>query len=157
MLRLQTVLVETVFQYRTLLGKCELAYGLDWSEIEMLAQIEHAFASRERRGRRFRREKLKLEAFLRGDGIHDRVELVEIGPGGFVIRQAPFVARGESVELVVELDSYSYRFRAAGVWLKDDGDDYRAGFAFVGTPVRLHRVQLSVHKRDVIDRIAAAA
>jgi hypothetical protein len=151
------MVVEAVFQYRTLLGKCELGHGLDWDEIELLAQIEQAFAPRDRRGRKFRRERVQLEAFLRGDGIHDRVELIELGPGGFVIRQAPFIARGESVELVIELGSHSYRFRATGVWLKDDEEDYRAGLAFVGMPVRLHRVQLSVHKRDVIDKIAAAA
>jgi hypothetical protein len=43
------------------------------------------------------------------------------------------------------------------VWLKDDGEDYRVGLAFVGMPVLLHNVQLSDHVRDVIDRISAAA
>jgi len=35
-------------------------------------------------GRRFRREPVKLTALLRGDRINDRVEVVEIGPGGVV-------------------------------------------------------------------------
>ena len=37
------MLVEVVFQYRTLLGKCELGVGLDWDEIDQVTAIEHAF------------------------------------------------------------------------------------------------------------------
>ncbi len=37
-------MVETVFQYRTLIGKCELGCGLDWDEIDLVGRIEHAFA-----------------------------------------------------------------------------------------------------------------
>jgi hypothetical protein len=151
------MLVETVFQYRTLLGKCELGCGLDWDDIESLTQLEHAFALPHPGSRKFRSEEVQLEAFLCGDGVHDRVELIELGPGGFVVRRAPFIGRGERVGLVIELGSHSYRFCAIGVWLKDEGEDYRVGFSFVGMPVRLHRVHLSVHKRDVIDRISAAA
>jgi hypothetical protein len=151
-------MLEDVFQYRTLIGKCELGCGLDWDEIELLSQFERAFAPDDARsGRKFRRERVQLEAILRGDRIHDRVELGELGPGGAVCRRAPFIARGEILDVIVEVDSYSYRFRAKGAWLKDDGEDYRVGLAFLGMPVRLHRVQLSEHQRDVIDQIAAAA
>ena len=156
------MLVEIVFQYRTLIGKCDLGVGLEWDEIEQVAAIESAFAPSEddvrmKSGRKFRREAIKLDVLMRGDRIHDRVELVEVGPGGFVVRHAPFVARGEQVEIVVDCGDKSFRFRAQGVWLKDDGDDYKVGLALIGMPVCLHKVAVSKHVTDAIDEIAAAA
>ena len=155
-------MLEIVFHYRTLIGKCDLGVGLAWDEIEQVTQIESLFApsaddQRMRTGRRFRRETTKLAALLRGDRINDRVDLVEMGPGGFVVRNAPFIARGEIVEVIVDQGDLSYRFSAQGVWLKDDGDDYRVGLALIGMPVRLHKVALSTHHSDVVDEIAAAA
>jgi hypothetical protein len=157
-----SMLVEIVFQYRSLVGKCELGVGLEWDEIEQVTSIESAFepTADDRRmnvGRRFRREAIKLSAVMRGDRINDRVEITEIGPGGFVVRNAPYVARGEQVELVIEVGDNSYRFRAQGAWLKDDGDDYRVGLALVGMPVCLRKVAVSRHEADLVDKIAAAA
>lgn len=159
---LVVMLVEIVFQYRTLIGKCDLGVGLDWDEIEQVSAIESAFSPSEddlrmKTGRRFRREATKLSVLMRGDRIHDRVELVEVGPGGFVVRHAPFVARGEQVEIQIEVGDKSYRFRAQGVWMKDDGDDYKVGLALIGMPVCLRTVALSKHELDAIDQIAAAA
>jgi hypothetical protein len=156
------MLVEVVFQYRTLIGKCDLGVGLDWDEIEQMTAIESAFepTSDDRRmnaGRKFRRQVVKLTALLRGDRINDRVEVVEIGPGGLVVRGAPFVARGEHVEIVVEDGDKSYRFGAEGVWTKDDGDDYKVGLELIGMPVCLHSVAVSRHEADLVDRISAAA
>ena len=156
------MLVEIVFQYRTLIGKCDLGVGLDFDEIEQLSAMESAFAPSEddqrmKSGRKFRREVTKLSVLMRGDRIHDRVELVEVGPGGFVVRHAPFVARGEQVEIQIDDGERSYRFRAQGVWMKDDGDDYKVGLALIGMPVCLHKVAVSKHETDAIDEIAAAA
>lgn len=156
------MLVEIVFQYRTLIGKCDLGVGLEWDEIEQVSAMESAFApgeddQRMKTGRKFRREATKLQVVMRGDRIHDRVELVEVGPGGFVVRHAPFVARGEQVEIQIEDGDRSYRFRAQGVWMRDDGDDYRVGLALIGMPVCLHTVVVSKHETDAIDQIAAAA
>jgi hypothetical protein len=156
------MLVEVVFQYRTLIGKCDLGVGLDWDEIEQMTAIESAFEPttddrRMKAGRKFRREAVKLTALLRGDRINDRVDVVEIGPGGIVVRHAPFIAHGEHVEIVLENGDKSYRFRAEGVWMKDDGDDYRVGLALIGMPVCLHTVAVSRHESDLVDRIAAAA
>jgi hypothetical protein len=152
------MLVETVFRYRTLVGKCDLGIGLEWDEIEELAQIAHEFAPGDwRTGRKFRREAVQLTGFVRGDRIHDAVDVIELGPGGLVCRKAPFIARGEPVELILDVADYGYRFSASGVWLKDDGEDYRVGLALVGLPVRLHNVSLCPHERDLIDRIADAA
>ena len=157
-----TMLVEVVFHYRTLLGKSELGCGLDWDEIDQLTQIEHAFRPsaddrRMRSGRRFRRDAIRLEALVRGDRINDRVEIVELGPGGLVCRNAPFIARGEQIEIVIDIGDDSYRFRAQGVWLRDDGDDYRVGVAFVGMPVCVRNAHISAHQADVVDKIAEAA
>ena len=157
-----SMLVEVVFHYRTLLGKSELGCGLDWDEIDQLTQIEHAFRPsaddrRMRSGRRFRRDAIRLEALVRGDRINDRVEIVEMGPGGLVCRNAPFIARGEQIEIVIDIGDDSFRFRAQGVWLRDDGDDYRVGVAFVGMPVCVRNAHISAHQADVVDKIAEAA
>jgi hypothetical protein len=156
------MLADLIFQYRTLVGKCELGVGLAWEEIEHVTNIESAFAPsaddrRNKTGRRFRREMTKLTAVMRGDRINDCVEVVEMGPGGLVCRHAPYVARGEQVEIVIDEGDTSYRFRAQGVWLKDDGDDYKVGLALVGMPVGLHKVAISPHEVDVVDKLAAAA
>lgn len=155
------MLVDVVFQYRSLIGKCELGVGLEWDDIEQVTLIESTFEPtaddrRMKTGRRFRREQVKMTALLRGDRINDRVELIELGPGGAVVRNAPYVARGELVELVIEQDDRSYRFRARGVWLKDDNDDYRIGLELVGMPVCLHKVAIGKHE-DVVEKISAAA
>jgi hypothetical protein len=156
------MLVETIFQYRTLIGKCELGCGLDWDEIEQVTVIEHTFVadrghSGKTSGRRFRRDKVSLRAVVRGDRINDRVEVTEVGPGGLVCNKAPFIARGELVELVIDIGDRSYRFRAIGKWLKDDGEDYQVGMAFVGVPICLNLTQVSAHAPDLVDQINAAA
>jgi hypothetical protein len=157
------MLVDVVFQYRSLVGKCELGVGLEWDDIERVTTIESMFEPtaddrRMKKGRRFRREQVKMTVLLRGDRINDRVELTELGLGGAVIRSAPYVARGELVELVFEDGDTSYRFRAKGVWLKDDNDDYRVGLELVGMPVCLHKVKVSHGKHeDLLDKLAVAA
>ena len=155
-------MLDVIFQYRTLIGKCDLGVGLEWEDIEQVTLIESLFAPtaddrRMKNGRRFRREGVKLSAVMRGDRIHDRVEVVEIGPGGLVCRYAPYVARGEQIEVTIEDGARSYRFRAQGVWLKDDGDDYRVGLALIGMPVCLNKVAVSAHHADVVDKLLAAA
>jgi hypothetical protein len=151
------MLLETVFQYRTLIGKCDLGVGLDWDEIDLVGRIEHAFASTTGDGRRYRRQAVEIPAIMRGDHIHDRVELIEIGPGGCVVVGAPFITKDELIELVIDDGEDSYRFTARGVWLRDEGQDYRVGLRFVEMPVKIHRVQISDHREDVVDRINAQA
>lgn len=156
------MLVEAVFQYRSLIGKCELGVGLDWDEIVQVTAIESAFMPtdddrRMKAGRRFRREPVKLNGVVRGDRIHDRVEVVEMGPGGAVIRNAPYIARGELVELMIDHGDKSYRFCARGVWLKDDEDDYRVGLKLVGMPVCLHKVVCATAEHDLFEKIRTAA
>jgi hypothetical protein len=150
--------IETIFQYRTLIGKCELGIGLDWDEIQQITDIESELVlDRGRSGRRYKRETVELSGIVRGDRINDRVAITELGPGGLVCRRSPFIARGEVVELVLDLEDRSYRFRAIGKWLRDDGDDYQIGLAFIGVPICLHIEQVSAHEFDLVDSINAAA
>ena len=150
--------IETIFQYRTLIGKCELGVGLDWDEIQQITDIESELVlDRGRSGRRYKRQDVDLSGIVRGDRINDRVTITELGPGGLVCRRSPFIARGEVVELVLNLEDRSYRFRAIGKWLKDDGDDYQIGLAFIGVPICLHIEQVSAHEFDLVDSINAAA
>ena len=160
------MLVDSVFRYRTLQGKCDLGIGLAWDEIAEIAVIEAAFEPsvddrRMSSGRRFRREPVTLSGLMRGDRIHDRIDIVEVAPGGLVVRNAPFVARGEQVEIVIEVGEASYRFRAEGVWLRDDGDDYKVGLAFRGMPVCVRKHVNVTGSRDtlpdVLSQIARAA
>lgn len=152
------MLLETVFDYRTLIGKCDLGVGLDWSEIEHVMRIEDAFMTAviDRR-RRFSRQEVDLTAIIRGNEINDRVYITELGPGGLVCEESPFITKGEQVEIVIDDGEYSYRFRARGVWQREDGENYRIGLQFIGMPVRLHKVQISEHTQDVVDKISAAA
>ena len=153
-------MLEDVFQYRTLIGKCELGVGLEWDDIELVTALEARFEPTPKQkqkhiSRKFRREPVRMVGLMRGDRIHDRIDIIELGLGGLVVRNAPYVARNEVIEIVIEVGEMSYRFRALGVWLKEDGDDYRVGLAFVGMPVCLHKVAVSVHQLDVVDQIAA--
>jgi hypothetical protein len=152
-------MLEDVFQYRTLIGKCELGVGLEWDEIELVTTLESRFepAPHDKPGRKFRRQAVRMAGVMRGDRIHDRIDIVELGLGGMVVRNAPYIARGEHIEVVIDIGEMSYRFRAKGVWLKDDGDDYKVGLELVGMPVCLHKVAVSAHHADVVDQIAAAA
>jgi len=115
--------------------------------------MDNAATVRARRTRPGATELTELTALLRGDRINDRVDVVEIGLGGLVVRNAPFVANGEHVELVIEAGDLSYRFSARGVWMREDGEDYRVGLALVGMPVCLHTIAVRRHNGDVVDRI----
>ena len=116
-----------------------------------------ALASPEHGGRRFRRERVQICGTMRGDQAsttshrHDEPSRA----GGLVIRNAPFVSRGEQVEIVIDDGDTSYRFRAEGVWQRDDGDDYRVGLALVGA--RSSTPAIGEHRADLVDRIALAA
>lgn len=149
------MIVEQVFEYRTLQGKCELGLGLDWDEIDRLTAIEDRFAPgvSDRGGRRFRREQVVMAGTLRGDRINDRIDIIELSPGGMVVRNAPYVARGEIVEIVVDMGDASYRFAAEGVWMRDDGDDYRIGLVFRGMPVCVRKAAISSHAQDATDMV----
>ena len=153
------MLVEAVYEYRTLQGKCDLGLGLEWDEIDRFSAIETLFApaNGERNGRRYRREAVELDGTLRGDRIQDRVAIIELSPGGVVVRNAPYIARGELVEVMIDVGDSSYRFVAEGVWLRDDGDDYRVGLMFRGMPVAIRTIDVARHQPEQVDIVIKRA
>lgn len=152
--------LDLVYQYRKLLGKCEAGLGLDVDEIISLSALESAFAPEPQArpdGRRFRRDRVEETCRLRGaPGLNDRVRVAEIGPGGIVCRQTPYVDEGTVVEIIIddaEL-SLSYRFYARVAWLREDvGDDFAIGLEFVGVPLLVHYGPID-HDEDAVDRIS---
>jgi hypothetical protein len=155
-----------VFQYRSLVAKCESEAGLDFEEIDALATIEALFERNDNAAdptdlwscrRRFLREEVDMSAMLRGTRLHDRVDIVDIGPGGLVCKGAPFVEVDRIVEIVFddfELD-LSYRFvgRVRRIEEADDGDCI-LGLEFIGSPLLVHYGQPS-ETTEVLERIAA--
>ena len=147
-------LLDLVFRYRTLLGKCELAIGLSFDEIEEMGDLEAIFEATEscleqHRRRRFRRSPVAMAALLRGARYNDHVKITQLGAGGFECRNAPYVEEGSLVEVVIDVEDHSYRFSARAVWLRDDGADYRVAFAFEGIPVLVQGVQPGMRKPAV--------
>jgi hypothetical protein len=128
-------MVEAIFQYRSLIGKCELGCGLTWEEIAQLTAMERALFVHSRSKIRTR---VGLRGTVRGAGFDDRANITEIGVSGLVCTRAPWIECGELVELVIDIAERSYRFRAVSTALDYDGDDYRLELAFVGVPVCLH-------------------
>jgi hypothetical protein len=153
--------LDLVFQYRTLVGKCEAGRGLDFDEIDEITTIEAAFAPtdddlRAREGRRFRRESVDIEAVLKGGPLNDKVKITELSPGGLVCRAAPYADEGQTLEVVIEdsARSLSYRFKARVQWLRDDiNDDFQLGLELIGTPVLVHHG--SAREESIPHRIAA--
>lgn len=163
-------LLDLVFRYRTLLGKCELAVGLSLEEIDEMCTLETVFASEERpdaqHRRRFRRSPVAITGLLRGAKYNDHVKITQLSAGGFECRGAPYVEEGTQIEIVVDVEDHSYRFSARAIWLRDDGADYRIAFAFEGIPVLVQGVQPGLRKPSesgnkmmaaIFQRLTAAA
>ena len=81
-----------------------------------------------------------------------------MGPGGLVCRGAPFIARGEQVEIVIDIgdDSLSVP-RAAACGCATTATTTRSASQFIGMPVCVRNAHISAHELDVVDKIAAAA
>jgi hypothetical protein len=129
-----TTLLELVYVYRQLMGRCEAGFGLDFAHIDTVVDIEARFDPRRTPSAG---QRVAIEATLRGGGHEDRVALVRMGPHGCVCREAPYADEGDVLEIVIEQPgrSHSYRFKARVAWLLDDADDFAIGFEFVGVPL----------------------
>jgi hypothetical protein len=140
-------LLDLVFRYRTLLGKCELAIGLSFDEIDEMCELEALFAPAERGWaphRRFRRSPVAMPGLIRSEKYNDHVKISQLGAGGLECRGAPYVDEGAHVELVIDVGETSYRFGARALRVREDGTDYRVAFAFEGIPVLVQGVQLGL-------------
>jgi hypothetical protein len=156
-----TAVLDVVFQYRRLVGKCASGRGLEIDEIDELTAIEARFVPgdddlRAREGRRFCRERVDFQALLKGGPLNDEVRVTEMSPGGLVCRSAPYAEEGQTLEVVIDdtQRALSYRFKATVQWLKDDvGDDFQLGLELVGTPVLVHYGAAA--RDEALEKIAA--
>ncbi|HVV83117.1 MAG TPA: PilZ domain-containing protein [Kofleriaceae bacterium] len=136
-------MLDLVYEYRVLLGKCSSGAGLTMDEIERLTNLEAAFEAGEddRRahdGRKFRRERVSLPAVVRGGDLHDAVTVAELTLGGMVLHGAPYAETGAIIDLAIDDASAhrSYRFKGRVQWVGDDtNDDYRLGIELTGAPI----------------------
>lgn len=138
-----STVLELVYQYRFLRGKCEAGRGLTIDEIQSLDTLEALFAGQrdpdEILGcrREHAREPVDLAAQLRNRRLADKVRVVDLGPGGMVCVGAPEVADGTALEVIIDDREVglSYRFRARVAWHREDGDDAVLGLELIGTPL----------------------
>ena len=139
--------LELVFRYRQLLGKCETGAGLDFGEIPELTELEVELAGETRRHdgprrlgeRDFSRAAVELQAELRRGRFRDTVTIAELGPGGFVCEGGPFLQREDRVEVVVAMAApvMSVRFMAEIAWTRDRDVDCVLGFRVLGVPLAI--------------------
>lgn len=147
-----TTLLELVYTYRQLMGRCEAGFGLDFENIETVMEIEARFDPRRTPSAG---ERVAFEATLRGERHEDPVALVRMGPHGGVCREAPYADEGDVLEIVIDQPdrNHSYRFKVRVAWLLDDGDDFAIGFEFVGVPLL---VRYGAPGGKFIDELVAA-
>jgi hypothetical protein len=155
-------MLDLVYQYGVLLGKCVSGEGLDLDEIERMIDLEATFAAgeddrRAAEGRRFRRERVSMPAVLRGGELHDAVTIAELTLGGLVCTAAPYAEVGAIVDLTIDDHDTrrSYRFKGRVAWVGDDADDdYRLGVELIGAPVMIRR-SAPITIDPVLARLAA--
>jgi hypothetical protein len=132
--------LELVYRYRQLAGKCDVC-GLSMDEILLMDTIESLFREGGQHARKFARERVAIDATLRGRKHTDTIRINDLAPGGLECIRAPYYEAGDEVEVVIKDEecSLSYRFKAVVTWMREenDSDDYRMGLKFVGAPVLL--------------------
>lgn len=163
-------LLELVYKYRQLQGKCSMGAGLTMDEIETVSTIEGLFGRHAERGtdlwqcqRTFVREDVDIDAQMRsGKAIMDDVRIINLDPSGMVCRSAPYVDEGTTIELMFHDHELliTYRFKAIVKWLRDDTEDnFELGLHLVGVPLLIrHGIKLdtgAAEAEDDLERVAA--
>lgn len=152
--------LELVYRYRQIMGRCEAGAGMDFDEIDALAEIEAQLPAHPPIGASdwpSRQIPMAARTLLRGARLDDEVHLINLGPTGCVCRRAPYADEGTTVELVIDEPgtALTYRFMATVTWLDDDGDDFALGLELLGVPVQMrHRPGSEMPPEDQ-DRAAA--
>jgi hypothetical protein len=129
--------VESVYELRQLLARCQSPAGLDMAEIEAMVALEAEFA-----GPGTQVRAVDLVARVRSGSNEDRVQLVAVGPSAMALTGAPYLDDGALVELLIDDDGagHSYRFKGRVAALDDDeGDLYRARIELIGAPLLLRK------------------
>lgn len=147
---------ETVYRLRRLAGKCEAGHGLEMDEVHELCALEAGFSPGPR-DRRFDRRPVTGTAIARRGDRSDRVDLLDLGPGGLRCRHLPRVREGDRLELALEdaAAGLSYRFAVRVVWVEQTDDGNVTGLAFVGTPVQMRHRPAAEARADAVAEVAA--
>lgn len=136
--------LEKVYRYRQLAGKCELGTGLELDEIMEITAIEAAFATTAGCGewsdeREFVRAPADLAGRLSSRRYDDPVRITDLGPGGMEICDAPYLERGDAVQIAVSQESGCFRFAAEVAWVREEGATSKVGLKLCGVPVLLRK------------------
>jgi hypothetical protein len=119
-----------IYRYRAILGRCASGAELDMADIQELGALETLLDQAE----------VSLPAMLRSGRFCDPVRIATVGPGGVVLAGCPWVDVGDVVEIAIEHDEVSYRFKGSVTWTGEDlQGDLDVAIAFVGIPVLLRR------------------
>lgn len=145
-----TGLLEEVYRYRAIRGRCEAGSEVTMEEIQELEAVE----------RELTQTTIEMPALLRTRRFCDPIRVVGIGPTGFVLAGSPWVEVDDIVEIAVDTDDASYRFKGRVTWLAEDPHgDLDVSLAFVGVPLLLRRGPRSTNPHrpltDTLDQIAA--
>jgi hypothetical protein len=122
--------VDDVYRYRALRGRCESGGELSMDDIHQLEAIEP----------RLHHTSIELPAIIRTRRFADPVRVVAIGPAGFVLAGCPWVDIDDVIELAVENADVCYQFKGKVTWTGDDAQgDLDVIATFVGVPLVLRR------------------
>ena len=127
---MKTVL-DTLFRYRLAAARCDAGAELDLDEMQTLFVAE----------RDFRLVPVSYKALLVGNNDHCSDIIVgSIGTLGVVLYECCKYEVGTILELSMEDDSNSYRFKIQLAWSRDGRNGKQeAGFVFVGSPLLVRR------------------
>ncbi len=151
--------LDLVFRYRVLKHKCDVGMGLDFEEIDELAELEASFAvgadDAGADGRRFARAAQATSAIIRGVELNDRAVISDLGPGGLSCAGIPAATIGEVLDVVFDDGGpASMRLKAQVQWVRPAADGTAAmGLAFVGAPVRIHYRRKSMPASEMFDAL----
>jgi hypothetical protein len=125
-----TQTLRDVYRYRALTGRCAAGAEIDITEVWELCALEN----------RIEQTELELSGVLRNGRFSDPITVVTVGANGAVLGSCPWVEVGDIVELAIDDDGWSYRFKGRVTWTGEDpAGDLDVALAFVGIPVALRQ------------------
>lgn len=141
-----TEVLDALYQLRILRGRCESGADLDMGEIQRMAELERQVPA----------EQLELPATLKNRTFADHIWIGSVSAARIVCHGCPWMEVGDVVEIVIDIEHKSYRFKMlVSSWHEDDGGDIDAIMTFVGVPLLLRRGPKSRSTAPSIQRIAA--
>ncbi|HET6612934.1 MAG TPA: hypothetical protein VFG83_13130 [Kofleriaceae bacterium] len=143
-----SVVLEMVYRYRQLCGRCEAGLGLDMDEVMEITAIESRFSCTAggewSDQRQFSRTPVTLSGRLSSRRFNDPIQVTDLGPGGMVIADAPYLERGDTVEIAVGQKAGCFRFVAEVAWIREDGPSTRTGLSLRGIPLLLRQAPKAI-------------